>query len=313
MAEKVFTREIATWKPRTFDDASRSVRVVAVTENPVRTWDWERKDFVDEILLIEGANVPFSGQIPLLDSHNRSSVAGVLGSARNFEPRGSDTLECDVFFSGTEAGNDAAQKVKEGHLTDFSVGYFPAESYWIPSGQAHDVNGRTFRGPVKLTTKWNLMELSVTPIGADQMAKARSVEIVSSPQPPAQIQPSPAPAPPPAPEVPQAPKPVQPPPPQTPSQPPPAQVQQASTPPPATPESPPPPKPEARQAPQPDAAPIPPTKPIPPRSPEPETNKRSADNSIFSFRTKLKMDIVDMIFYAFTIFMIIFLLKGLLG
>ncbi|QTA85429.1 HK97 family phage prohead protease [Desulfonema magnum] len=175
-----FIRDINTRKPVTFNDGTRSVRVIAVTENPVRVWDWERKDFIDEILLVGGVSVPPSEQIPLLDSHDRSSVTSVLGSARNFEPK-DNTLECEVFFAGTDSGRDAAQKVKEGHLTDFSVGYLPTESQWISAGETQDINGRTFQGPVKITTKWNLTELSVTPIGADHMAKARSLNSGSPP------------------------------------------------------------------------------------------------------------------------------------
>lgn len=172
MGDNIFTRDIATWRPKTFNDENRSVRVIAVTENPVRVWDWERKDFVSEVLIVDGVHLPPSRQIPLLDSHDRSSVSRVLGSARNFRPA-EKSLECDVFFSGTDSGKEAAQKVKEGHLTDFSVGYSSIESHWIPEGEVQSVNGRTFRGPVRITTKWNLKELSITPIGADQQATVR--------------------------------------------------------------------------------------------------------------------------------------------
>ncbi|QTA83136.1 Uncharacterized protein dnl_55300 [Desulfonema limicola] len=180
MTDKMFTRGIAipAHRPKSFDDSRNSVRVVAVTENPVRVWDWERKSSIDEILLIDGAHLPPSGQIPLLDSHNRSSVTNVLGSARNFAPNG-NILECDVFFSGTETGKNAALNVKEGHLTDFSVGYFPAESEYIPAGEVKNINGRQFKGPVKVTTRWNLRELSLTPIGADENATARSQDVIT--------------------------------------------------------------------------------------------------------------------------------------
>ncbi len=248
MTEKLFTRDINTWKPATFNDGTRSVQVIAVTENPVRIWDWERKDFIDEILLVRGIHIPHSEQIPLLDSHDRSSVTSVLGSARNFEPK-ENTLECEVFFAGTDSGRDAAQKVKEGHLTDFSVGYFPIESQWISAGETHEVNGRTFQGPVKITTKWNLTELSVTPIGADHMAKARALN--SSP------------------------------PPQTP-----------------TPE---------------ETAASDSNKP-PAETPAPsETVRADADKPPGKSATKKQgISMVDMIFYGFTIMMILFLLKGML-
>jgi hypothetical protein len=234
------------------------VRVVAVTENPVPTWDWEQKDFVDEILLVRGGNIPLTGQVPLLDSHNNSSVSGVLGSARNFELTG-DVLECDVFFSGTPSGLDVAQKVKEGHLTDFSVCYIRTESQWIPAAQTQDIEGRLFHGPARITTKWNLMELSVTPIGADRFAKARSLDIV--PFPPSDIPPQTVPAP----------------------------------------------DTNADPAPNTDSE----TK-APPDPLQQDQGKRSADTAQ-PLQEKKGMSFIDMIFYAFTILMILFLLKGLIG
>ena len=181
MSDKITTR--STWEPKSFDEENNSVRVVAVTENPVRVWSTSRSDFVDEILLVEGFNLPPSGKIPLLDSHNRGSVNSVLGSARRFAPV-DGKLECDVFFSGTDVGRNAALNVKEGHLTDFSVGYLPLESCYVEEGETKDINGRIFEGPVLVTSRWNLKELSLTPVGADQNATARSETMenpVSSP------------------------------------------------------------------------------------------------------------------------------------
>lgn len=81
-----------------------------------------------------------------------------------------------VEFSSVPRAQDAMTKLQEGHLTDFSVGYAVEESVWIPEGQSQAVDGRNFQGPVKVATKWTLRELSITPIGADSQAKARSLE-----------------------------------------------------------------------------------------------------------------------------------------
>jgi hypothetical protein len=147
--------------------------VVAVTENPVRIWDWERKAFIREVLLIGGVQLPENGRIPLLDSHNRTSVTGILGSARNFDKK-ETTLEAEVAFSETDAGRNAALNVRDGHLTDFSVGYYPLEWVYLKEGESREIAGRTFTGPLKVTTRWRLRELSVTAIGADRAATARS-------------------------------------------------------------------------------------------------------------------------------------------
>ena len=164
-------------RPTTFDDATRSVRAVAAAETPIRRIDPELKIPVDMIHRVDGVVLPESGQVPLLDSHNWTSVSAVLGSVRNFGVMG-NTLECDVFFSGTPAGILAAQKVREGHLTDFSVGYLwdLADSERIPKGETRTVAGRMIRGPARIIKKWHLLELSLVMKGADPMAKARQAE-----------------------------------------------------------------------------------------------------------------------------------------
>ncbi len=175
MTDAIFTRNAAGagFRPQTFDAAGRSVAVTAVTESPVRVWDPGRGDFVDEILILEGARLPPEGRVPLLDSHNRATVSGVLGSAGGFARKG-DTLECRVRFSDTEAGRDAAINVRDGHLTDFSVGYMPTEAIYLADGETRVIGGAVRSGPAKVTLCWHLKELSVTAIGADQRATARS-------------------------------------------------------------------------------------------------------------------------------------------
>ena len=124
-----------------------------------------------------GAILPESGRVPLLDSHQRGSVGNILGSAGGFRAAQEGqfaTLEADVSFGKTEDGGKAMALVQDGHLTDLSVGYEPVESLWIPAGQKQIIAGREYAGPVKVTTRWTLKELSLTPIGADDLAKMRS-------------------------------------------------------------------------------------------------------------------------------------------
>jgi len=167
-------RAQAKWQPQTFDEESRTVRVIAATENPVKVFDLER-GFVDEILLMSGVKVPDGGRVPLLNSHNRLSVFDCLGSAYEFEAK-DGRLEAVVSFDSTEDGRKAAVKVKEGHLTDFSVGYQVHESVWIPEGEKQTIGEKTLEGPLKVVTSWTVKELSLTPIGADEAAKARTKE-----------------------------------------------------------------------------------------------------------------------------------------
>ncbi|MCP4623986.1 MAG: hypothetical protein GY850_10685, partial [bacterium] len=159
--------------PASLDDAERSVEIVVATEEPVEVFDFERFEIVREILLIDGAELPATKQVPLLDSHRRFDTANVLGSIRDLKPDGGQ-LVGRAHFSGVPEVSPIWMKVREGHLTDFSAGYKPIESQWVAEGETYDFNGRSFKGPVRVTKRWKLKEGSIVPIGADEFAKARA-------------------------------------------------------------------------------------------------------------------------------------------
>ena len=172
----IATRSMPT-EPSTFDETRNAVRAIAATEKPVRVFDVGQYEYVDEVLRMDGVVLPESGRVPLLNSHSRWGVEDVLGSAGDFqisEAGGYRALEPEVVYSETDEGQSAAQKTREGHLTDYSVGYRVVESFWVPDGQKQMISGDEYEGPVKVVTKWELKELSATPIGADEHAKARS-------------------------------------------------------------------------------------------------------------------------------------------
>jgi phage major head subunit gpT-like protein len=97
----------------------------------------------------------------------------VIGSARDLRVEGSLLLS-RVQYSSVPEAESPATKTREGHLTDFSIGYVVLESAWIKEGESSTINGRTFNGPLRVVTRWKGKELSVCPIGADEQAKARS-------------------------------------------------------------------------------------------------------------------------------------------
>lgn len=146
------------------------------TELPASVFDWDRWDIVDEVLVADGMMVPAVGQVPLLDSHNRHSAHEVIGHVRDF----TDSKAGDypgksgrVFFAADPGSQEIKAKVVDGHITDGSVGYQVHNSVWIPEEQEASINGRIFKGPLKVSYKWSLKEFSVTPIGADVLAKVR--------------------------------------------------------------------------------------------------------------------------------------------
>lgn len=172
-----FRAELATFQKN--DDGGSSVRVVATTEQPVTVFDWERLDIIDEVLRVDGMRLPAGGRVPLLNSHSRFSVDDILGSAIDFgegEAGGYRAIEATVSLSDTAEGRSAAQKIQEGHLTDFSVGYRVEDRVYVPEGETAVVGENEYEGPVSVVRAWTLKELSATPIGADSLAKARSAE-----------------------------------------------------------------------------------------------------------------------------------------
>lgn len=157
--------------PKTLDDDSRSLEFVITTETPVRMYDWETGEVVPEVLLAKSCIMP--RQVPLLDTHSRWSTEDVLGSVRNkqLEP---GAVVGRAYFSATPRADEAWQKYKEGHLTDFSAGYTVNNVTRVKKGEKVEIDGRTWKGPINVVTSWTLKEASCCPIGADAKAKVRS-------------------------------------------------------------------------------------------------------------------------------------------
>jgi len=158
-------------RPATLDEAARSVEIVAATEAPVTVWDWELGGRVQEILLMSGLRAV--QKVPLLDTHNRWDTSSVLGSVQDFRVE-ADQLLARAHYSGVEEADKAFTKTKEGHLTDYSIGYRVNAYLRVVEGETATHNGRTFTGPVLVATDWELKEVSTCPIGADESAKARA-------------------------------------------------------------------------------------------------------------------------------------------
>lgn len=158
--------------PSTLDEKTRSVEVVMTTEEPARVYDWER-GIISEVLLMSGAQMPANNQLVLLDTHSRYETANIIGSARELRLAGPQMIG-RAFYSTAPEAESPWIKTREGHLTDYSIGYRVDEAIWVPEGTSTLIEGRVFQGPVQVATKWTPRELSAVPIGADQNAKARA-------------------------------------------------------------------------------------------------------------------------------------------
>lgn len=155
----------------TVDADGRSVEAVFTTESPTPMWDWERYEIIPEVLRMDGAEWP--GQVPFLNAHNRSNMKDQLGSGRSMHTE-QGNLVGRLHFG--KKANDEFEMVRDGHVTDVSVGYQVLEKTYVPKGEKAIVKGREYDGPVNVATKWKLKEISLVPIGADEQAKLRGFD-----------------------------------------------------------------------------------------------------------------------------------------
>ncbi len=170
MSQKTFRKFRA---PRTYNPERRTVSAVLATENPVDVYDFiGGGGQIGEILLMRGCRLPESKQLPLLDSHNQSSHRNILGSCRDLRIEG-DKLVADLHFADDNGGQILEKQVRDGHLTDLSIGASLLEFENIPAGQSKEINGRLHRGPVRVVTRWQPMEASAVAVGADNKSTIR--------------------------------------------------------------------------------------------------------------------------------------------
>jgi hypothetical protein len=159
--------------PGTLDEKTRSVEVVAATEEPAEVYDPARYEVVSEVLLMSGCEIPEPNSVPLTVEHYRSADA-VIGSLRDMRTEG-DQLIGRVFFSTSDDSEPYWIKVKEGHLDSFSITY-PATgrvSVYVSEGESSVIGGKTYDGPILVTKQWTPKALGLVLFGADKNAKAR--------------------------------------------------------------------------------------------------------------------------------------------
>lgn len=174
--ESDLTTRAYALRAETFNAEQRSVEAVIATETPAQVVDWERFEVIDEVLRMDGAVLPKNRQIPFLDAHSRWSAADVLGSTRELRVEG-ETLVGRNFFSSAPSAQEAATKVREGHITDNSIGYRVLASVTLEPNTESTVNGKLYRAgarALRIATQWEVRENSLVPIGADSLAKMRA-------------------------------------------------------------------------------------------------------------------------------------------
>ncbi|MFO0979679.1 MAG: hypothetical protein U0996_24990 [Planctomycetaceae bacterium] len=175
---EIINSRIASIRAESANDAKASIDCVMSTEAPVLMFDRSRWEVIDEILLASGRTL--APHIPLLDSHDRSSVSKVLGHFEGVvtEEATNHTLGTMLFDQEDEEAMKVFRKYRGGHVKDISVGYQVTSSVMVEAGETIELGGRMFTANaarrLRIALKWQLNEGSAVPIGADPGAKARS-------------------------------------------------------------------------------------------------------------------------------------------
>jgi hypothetical protein len=163
------------FKPTTLNEKERSIEVVAATETPSMVYDPMRYEIVEEVLLMSGAQISNDMSIPLTVEHYRSAES-VIGSFREMRIEGNELIG-KVFFASDADADKYFIRTKEGHLNSFSITY-PAdngrESVYVAEGETSVVQGKSYQGPILITTRWTPKSLGLVIYPADENAKSRS-------------------------------------------------------------------------------------------------------------------------------------------
>ena len=158
-------------QPETIDQQARTVDVVFASETPVFRWNWEEE--YNEILVCEESAMcreRADKGLPVLDNHDTyTSALKTLGRTTKIwfdevKREGCATIK----FSNSRNGKQLLQDVKDGIITDVSVGYrvFKFER------EENDVD----KYPNYRAVKWQPFEISFVPVPADPNARVRSSE-----------------------------------------------------------------------------------------------------------------------------------------
>lgn len=171
------TREL-TVRADTIDKENRSVEAIFSTEKPVTIFDYNEWRLIDEVLISRGFR---SGEsVVMLDSHMRfGGVKTIMGSGREVRAENGDVIG-RLFFADSEGADEAWKLVEQKHLRDVSVGYIARKFVDIPAGQVQNIDGKTYDNTnsnrvLRITQEWDLKEISLVPIGANDQAKIREM------------------------------------------------------------------------------------------------------------------------------------------
>lgn len=152
---------------RRFQSLTDGLAVIA-TENPVEHLHPTTKQLIPQVLEMAGCELrPGVHSIPIVDSHDDSSVRNVFGSIRDVTISG-DAFQGRPSFASDDESQIIARRYEEGHITDFSITADPIEALEIAPGKTYTTQAGTLvHGPALIITRWRPLNASICVTGAD--------------------------------------------------------------------------------------------------------------------------------------------------
>jgi len=156
---ELLTRQMPVSAPGGASEGPLTITATVATATPVRRRDQRGAylEVLDPVALDLG-----SLDVPLLDSHDRHRATATIGRARNFRLE-DGAVVADLTFSTAQDVSPIVDRVRDGTLTSFSVGYSVAA--WR--------DGVTEGTRTRTATEWTIQEVSLVAIPADPNAKKR--------------------------------------------------------------------------------------------------------------------------------------------
>lgn len=155
-------------RTRAVDEKARRATFVAATEVGVRSW------FGSEWLRAAGVKLErFQRNPVILDSHVRDEAGRIVGRATKTWVEGREVL-VEVEFATTKRAEEIWDLVRTGFLRAVSVGYWPIKWTELERGQFDGEGAARVEGPGVVVTEWELLEISMVPVPADQFALLRA-------------------------------------------------------------------------------------------------------------------------------------------
>lgn len=179
-AEAVWLHTSLDCEVRALDEEKRTASFVAGTENGVMTYAGP------EVLRMTGARLGRFRKNPVvLDTHNRYETDAIVGRASVSVDKDGRRLLADVTFADTPRAENVWRLVKGGFLRAVSIGFMPNRNKTkiLREGERDGEGDSMVAGPAVIVREWELLELSMVPVPADEDALRRSLyDSLSNPE-----------------------------------------------------------------------------------------------------------------------------------